>query len=121
MWSYSSKKYTNMAFFNMGIGQILFAKEYPELMKEIMIQKINTCYIISNITGVIYLRKALLLVTQRVNKKDSRCIAIILIMTINISLQKLLYEEINHEKKSQTFSCYITAQYYNHPYVFEDS
>lgn len=41
MWSYSSKKYTNIAFFNMGIGQILFAKEYPELMKEIMIQKIQ--------------------------------------------------------------------------------
>ena len=41
IWSYLSKKYTNMTFFNIGIGQILFAKDYPELMKEVMIQKIQ--------------------------------------------------------------------------------
>jgi AcrR family transcriptional regulator len=36
VWTYLTKAYTDVGFLNIGIGQILFAKDYPELFSDIL-------------------------------------------------------------------------------------
>ena len=36
LWKYSTKSYTDIGFFNIGIGQILFAKDYPFLFLDLL-------------------------------------------------------------------------------------
>ncbi len=40
LWTYSTKMYTNLGFYNIGIGQILFAKDYPNLMRDLITHNI---------------------------------------------------------------------------------
>ena len=35
-WEYSTKSYTDTGFFNIGIGQILFVKDYPKLYLDLL-------------------------------------------------------------------------------------
>lgn len=35
-WEYSTKSYTDIGFFNIGIGQILFVKKYPQLYLDLL-------------------------------------------------------------------------------------
>ncbi len=35
-WEYATKSYTNIGFFNIGIGQILFVKDYPCLYLDLL-------------------------------------------------------------------------------------
>jgi AcrR family transcriptional regulator len=35
-WEYSTRPYSSMGFFNIGIGQVLFARDYPELFKDLL-------------------------------------------------------------------------------------
>ncbi len=35
-WEYSTKSYTEIGFFNIGIGQILFVKDYPRLYLDLL-------------------------------------------------------------------------------------
>ncbi len=35
-WEYSTKSYTDIGFFNIGIGQILFVKDYPLLFLDLL-------------------------------------------------------------------------------------
>lgn len=35
-WEYSTKLYTDIGFFNIGIGQILFVKDYPKLYLDLL-------------------------------------------------------------------------------------
>lgn len=36
IWTYSTKPYTNLGFYNIGIGQILFARDYPILLRDLV-------------------------------------------------------------------------------------
>ncbi|MBN2616782.1 MAG: TetR/AcrR family transcriptional regulator [Spirochaetales bacterium] len=38
VWKYSTKNYTKHGFFNIGIGQLLIAKDYPILFKDLVIK-----------------------------------------------------------------------------------
>lgn len=35
-WSYATKTYTDIGFFNIGIGQIMFVKDYPRLYLDLL-------------------------------------------------------------------------------------
>jgi len=41
VWGYLTKSYTEVGFLNIGIGQILFAKDYPNLFNDIMMSGQN--------------------------------------------------------------------------------
>ncbi|MDA3845023.1 MAG: helix-turn-helix domain containing protein [Vallitaleaceae bacterium] len=41
VWGYLTKSYTDIGFLNMGIGQILFAKDYPRLFNDLMVSGEN--------------------------------------------------------------------------------